>query len=219
MKKVIIAPSILSMDYSQPSEQMDLLKESNADWIHYDVMDTFFVPNITFGADLLRGMKKRTNLKLDVHLMVQNTEMVADIFLKEDIHCLTIHYETLKEEELISLAKKIKNHNVLAGISFKPKTDVNKIIPLLPFFDLVLVMGVEPGFGGQAFMESTPDTISALKTAINKQSLTTLIEVDGGINQDTAKKCIEAGVDVLVAGSYVFKGNIKENIDSLWKLS
>lgn len=219
MKKVIIAPSILSMDYSQPSEQMDLLRESNASWIHYDVMDTFFVPNITFGADLLRGMKKRTNLKLDVHLMVEKTEMVADIFLKEDIHCLTIHYETLEEQQLIALANKIRSHNILAGISFKPKTDVSEIIPLLPYFDLVLVMGVEPGFGGQAFMEKTPEIIATLRKEIDNQSLNMLIEVDGGINQVTAKKCIDAGVDVLVAGSYVFKGDIKENIDSLWKLS
>lgn len=218
MSKVIVAPSILSMDYSQPSEQMDLLRESSAEWIHYDVMDTFFVPNITFGVDLLRGMKKRTNLKLDVHLMVEKSELVADLFLKEEIHCLTIHYETLDENELIKLAKKIQSHDVLAGISFKPKTPVEKIIRLLKYFDVVLVMGVEPGFGGQKFIECTPNIISILKSEIKKQNLETLIEVDGGINAETGRLCVDAGADILVAGSYIFKGNIKENIDCLWKL-
>lgn len=218
MSKVIVAPSILSLDYSLMSEQLDLLKQSDAQWLHYDVMDTVFVPNITFGADLLKGMEKRSGLKMDVHLMVQNVKLVMDIFLKQRIYVLTIHYEVLKHSELIAAAQKIKQHGVKAGISFKPNTDVNKIFPLLPYFDVVLVMGVEPGFGGQAFMENTVNVIQTLRTYIDQQALSCLIEVDGGINQETGKRCVDAGANILVAGSYVFDGDILKNIESLWTL-
>lgn len=217
MKK-IIAPSILAIDYSQLSEQLDTLKKSDAQWLHYDVMDGHFVPNYTFGVDLLRGISKRSELKMDVHLMVDNIDLALDIFLKENIHCITIHYEVATPQQLIEYAKIIRSKNILAGISFKPHTNIDAIVPLLPYFDLVLVMGVEPGFGGQPFMENTPQKIQHLKQHINQQQLTTLIEVDGGINADTGKLCIEAGADVLVAGSYVFKGNIIDNIRSLCEL-
>lgn len=218
MSRVIVAPSILSLDYANPSEQMDILKNSHAEWIHYDVMDSSFVPNLTFGVDLLKGMEKRTGLKMDVHLMVQNPNLVVDMFINEKVHCITIHYEVLEEQALIELANKIKSHNKLAGICFKPKTDVNLVLPLLKHFDLVLVMGVEPGFGGQPFIENTPNLIKTIYDYKLANDLNLYIEVDGGINYETGKRCVEAGANVLVAGSYVFKGNINENIDKLWQL-
>ncbi len=217
MKK-IIAPSILAIDYSQLSEQLDTLKKSAAQWLHYDVMDGHFVPNYTFGVDLLRGISKRSGLKMDIHLMVDNLDLALDIFLKENIHCLTIHYEVASPQQLIEYAKVIRSKNILAGISFKPHTDISEIIPLLPHFDLVLVMGVEPGFGGQPFMANTPQKIQFLKQHITQLQLPTLIEVDGGINASTGKLCVEAGVDILVAGSFVFKGDIIQNIQSLCEL-
>lgn len=218
MKELIIAPSVLSLDYSKPSEQMDELKNSKAKWLHFDVMDSHFVSNLTFGPDILKGLKKRTDLKMDVHIMVSNVKLVADLFLNAGIEVLTFHYEAIAKEKIIEMANYIKQHGVKAGISIKPQTDVSVILPYLQYFDLVLVMSVEPGFGGQPFLENAPTKIKILRDYINQNNLKTLIEVDGGINLETAKLCVDAGVNILVAGSYIFKGDINTNIDNLWKL-
>lgn len=219
MKQIIVAPSVLALDYSKPSEQMDELKNSKAQWLHFDVMDSHFVSNLTFGPDILKGLKKRTNLMMDVHIMVSNVKLVADLFLNVGIDVLTFHYEAIAENKLVEMAEYIRKHNVKAGISIKPSTDVSVLLPYLQYFDLVLVMSVEPGFGGQKFIEESLEKIKVLRKYIDEHQLNTLIEVDGGINLETGKQCVDAGVDVLVAGSYIFKNDIKNQIETLWKLS
>lgn len=216
MEKLIIAPSVLSMDYANASEQMDALKNSNAEWIHFDVMDGHFVPNITFGPDILRGMKKRTELFMDVHLMISDPEFYAPIFIKNGADLITFHYEVYNDiDKCTALCKKIKDLNCKCGITVKPNTDVKVLKPILEMVDLVLIMSVEPGFGGQSFQESSLDKIKWLKEEKLANAYTYKIEIDGGINDVTAKRAVDAGCEVLVAGSYIFKQDIAEGIDSL----
>ncbi len=213
---MIVAPSILSLDYSQMEKQVKELNESKATWLHFDVMDGHFVPNLTFGPDILKGYRKMTPLLLDVHIMVDNPVFFADVFMDAGAEVITFHIEALDTiEECIQLAQHIRSRGVKAGISIKPKTDISLIKDLLTEIDLVLVMSVEPGFGGQSFIAESLERIQTLKKWINEKNLDVLIEVDGGINQETGKLCKDAGADVLVAGSYVFKNNIKEAVESL----
>lgn len=213
---MIVAPSILSLDYSQMEKQVKELNESKATWLHFDVMDGHFVPNLTFGPDILKGYRKMTPLLLDVHIMVDNPVFFADVFMDAGAEVITFHIEALDTiEECIQLAQHIRLRGVKAGISIKPKTDISLIKDLLTEIDLVLVMSVEPGFGGQSFIAESLERIQTLKKWINEKNLDVLIEVDGGINQETGKLCKDAGADVLVAGSYVFKNNIKEAVESL----
>lgn len=214
-----IAPSVLSLDYSKFSEQLNILNK-NVRYLHFDVMDGHFVPNITFGPDILKSFKKSSNLFLDVHLMILNPKFYIDKFIEAGADAITFHFEALnydidKSYELINY---IHNKNIKAGISIKPMTDIESIEPLLKHLDLVLVMSVEPGFGGQEFIESSLDKIRYLKKYKDFNKLEYLIEIDGGINDKTAFLCKEAGADILVAGSYVFKGDIQTNINNL-KLS
>ncbi len=212
----IIAPSILSMDFSDTKKALEDLKQSKAAWMHFDVMDGHFVPNMTFGVDVLKAMKKSCDLVMDVHVMIENPTQYMDVFVDAGADVYTFHFEVFENHQaIIELANKIRAKGCKAGISIKPKTDVKVLEPLLPYFDLVLIMSVEPGFGGQSFDQEALNKISYLKMKIQEKKGTCLIEVDGGINQETAKLCKEAGVDVLVAGSYVFKGNIIDNVESL----
>ncbi len=211
MSKKIIAPSILSADFSKLGEEIKAVAQAGADWIHVDVMDGHFVPNLTIGAPVVKSLKPISPLPLDVHLMIEKPERFIDDFIKAGSDYLTIHIEsTAKPKEVLS---EIKSRGVKPGITLRPKTDLNEILPFLDMVDLVLVMTVEPGFGGQAFMVDQVAKIKTLRQEIQKQGLKTLIEVDGGINAETAVLCAEA--DVFVAGSYIFKGDYAKAIASL----
>ena len=213
---VIVSPSILSADFANLERDIKLVENAGADWLHIDVMDGHFVPNITIGIPVVKSLKKVTKLPLDVHLMIETPEIYAERFVKAGADILTFHYEAVKNnEEIIKLIKKIKSLGVKAGISIKPKTNPDVLLPFLSSVDMVLIMTVEPGFGGQKFMPESLEKISKLRSWIDAKQLCALIEVDGGINAETGKQCRQAGVDVLVAGSYVFKNDIGKAVESL----
>lgn len=212
----IIAPSVLSMDYTDTKSQLNELEKSEAKWLHFDVMDGHFVPNLTFGVDILKAMKKSCSLLMDVHVMIEEPKRYAEMFVEAGAQMYTFHYEALSDKNaILELVDFLHQKGCKAGISIKPNTPVSVLDELLPYFDLVLVMSVEPGFGGQKFDPRALDKIVALRKQIDEKGLDCLIEVDGGINKETAKVCKEAGVDVLVAGSYVFKQDICQGVKDL----
>lgn len=212
----IISPSILSLDFTQLNTQMEAVNASQAQWLHYDVMDGHFVPNLTFGPDILKAFRKLTDCELDVHLMITDPETYAPVFIKAGAQWLTFHYEAMENAEACrKLAKQLRQWGVKPGISIKPKTPVKVLKDLWQDFDLVLVMSVEPGFGGQQFDPSALEKIAQLRAWAQAENADLRIEVDGGINAETGKLCKQAGADVLVAGSYIFKNNIVDAVDSL----
>lgn len=217
MKKIIVAPSILSADFNNLKREMDTVSLAGAEWLHFDVMDGHFVPNISFGIPVLKSIAHSHNMVNDVHIMIADPLKYAPEFIKSGAEYLTFHYEACasdeKVQEVIDLIHKCGGK---AGLSIKPKTDVKVLDKFLPSLDLVLVMSVEPGFGGQSFMNNALDKIRYLRQTIDQNKCDCLIEVDGGINQETADLCKDAGVDVLVAGSYLFgHDDIKERIEGL----
>lgn len=213
MANIIVSPSILSADFANLERDIKLVERNGADWIHVDVMDGHFVPNITIGIPVVKSIKKVTTLPLDVHLMIENPEKYIEDFANAGADILTFHYEAVKKENIKPLITNIKNLGVKAGLSIKPKTQPEEIIEFLPDLDLVLVMTVEPGFGGQKFMADCAEKIKVIKQHATQNLF---IQVDGGINAETGKICIEYGANSLVAGSYIYKAeNIKEAISSL----
>ena len=213
MANIIVSPSILSADFANLERDIKLVERNGADWIHVDVMDGHFVPNITIGIPVVKSIKKVTTLPLDVHLMIENPEKYIEDFANAGADILTFHYEAVKKENIKSLITKIKNLGVKAGLSIKPKTQPEEILEFLPDLDLVLVMTVEPGFGGQKFMADCAEKIKVIKPHATEYLF---IQVDGGINEETGKTCTEYGANSLVAGSYIYKAeNIKEAILSL----
>lgn len=203
MKKTYIAPSILSADFAEMGKEVQNIEKCGADLIHCDVMDGVFVPNITFGIKMVADLRKRTNLPLDCHLMIINPEKYVEAFKKAGADYITVHYEACKENTA-EVLKKISSMGVKCGVVINPDTSADKIINLLPLCDMVLVMSVFPGFGGQSFIESSLDNVRKIKQALKNIDKQVLIEIDGGINEKTAKLAKEAGSDVLVAGNSVF---------------
>lgn len=202
MFKKLISPSLLSSDFTNLKMEMKLLAEAGADWLHVDVMDGHFVPNLTLGMPIVASLKKHSSLPLDVHLMIEKPEKYLDAFIKAGSDILTLHIESTSC--MTENIKHIQSAQVKAGITLKPKTDLKDIEPYLEAVDLVLVMTVEPGFGGQSFMMDQVSKIQQLKQWKDSGRGKYLIEVDGGINPHTAKICSDAGAEVFVAGNSIF---------------
>lgn len=210
---IIISPSILSADFVNLERDIKLVENAGADWLHIDVMDGHFVPNITIGVPVVASIKKITHLPLDVHLMIENPEKYIDAFTKAGADIITFHYEAVQEENISAIIGKIKQNGLRAGLSIKPKTKPDVVFPYLNELDLVLIMTVEPGFGGQKFMPDCAEKIPAIKRH-SKNDI--IIQVDGGINAETGRICTSLGANSLVAGNYIYKSeNITKAIESL----
>ena len=200
-----VSPSILSADFVNLERDIRALSPAGADYVHVDVMDGLFVPNITIGIPVVAAIRKITELPLDVHLMIDRPIRYVDDFCKAGSDILTVHVEADTEENTLAALKRIRENGVRAAISVKPKTPAEAVLPFLPYCDLILVMTVEPGFGGQSFMEDMMPKLRKIRTFIDAQKPDCELEVDGGINETTALICRENGANVLVAGSAYFK--------------
>jgi len=219
-KKILIAPSILSADFARLGEEVKAAEKAGADLIHIDVMDGHFVPNITYGALIVEACRRSCKLPLDVHLMIEKPELYIDDFAKAGADYITVHQEACvhlhRTIQQIKQAGDKQARKIYAGVSLNPATSLMTLTEILPEIDMLLIMSVNPGFGAQTFIESSLEKIALAREMIEKADLKTLIEVDGGVNDKTAPKLIEAGVDILVAGNFVFKSkNYKKAIKSL----
>ncbi|MBL4862050.1 MAG: ribulose-phosphate 3-epimerase [Crocinitomicaceae bacterium] len=201
----LIAPSVLSCDFANIQRDVEMINNSNADWFHVDVMDGVFVPNISFGFPVIKAINKHANKPLDVHLMIMNPDQYIEDFAKSGADILTVHYEACTH--LHRTIQSIKSHGMKAGVALNPHTNVDVLANIIEDIDLVLIMSVNPGFGGQKFIANTVRNVKQTKALIIEKGSNALIEVDGGVNLETGAQLIEAGAVVLVAGSFVFNSN------------
>ena len=217
MKRHLIAPSVLAADFSNLQRDIEMINESEADWFHIDIMDGVFVPNISFGMPVLRDIKKHAKKTIDVHLMIVNPDQYIETFYKLGADILTVHYEACTHMHRTIQA--IKATGMKAGIALNPHSSVNQLKDIIKDIDVVCLMSVNPGFGGQSFIENTFDKVKELKDLIQSTGSDCQIEIDGGVTNKNAKKLVQAGANILVAGSYVFKSsNPTETISKLSKL-
>ncbi|MEG2481944.1 MAG: ribulose-phosphate 3-epimerase [Lachnospiraceae bacterium] len=209
MRKMILAPSILAADFTVLGEEMKKTRENGAQYLHFDVMDGMFVPSISFGMPVLQSIKSGTNQMMDVHLMIEEPIRYVEEFVKAGADLITIHLEACKDIQ--STIDKIKSLHVKVGIAVKPNTSISEVLPYLRQVDMVLIMTVEPGFGGQKFIETSLEKIKELRNIIQEKALDTDIQVDGGIYITNLEEVLNAGANIIVAGSAIFKGNVTEN--------
>ena len=211
----IIAPSMLSCNFGKLEEEIEMVNKSYADWFHLDIMDGVFVPNITFGTPILDVFKKYSEKHLDMHLMIVNPENYVEKFASLGANTITVHYEAC--DNLKDTIKQIKKLNVKAGVAINPDTDVSLLKDYIDQIDLVCLMSVFPGFSGQKFINETYERLKSLKTIISNSNANTIIQIDGGVSLDNAKKLVSIGADILVAGSFVFKSESpKKTIEKLY---
>lgn len=209
--KTIISPSILSADFVNLERDIKLVQDAGADWLHIDVMDGHFVPNITIGVPVVKSIKKVASIPLDVHLMIENPEKFVEAFKNAGADIITFHYEAV--EDVLAVVKLIKSFGIKAGLSIKPNTEAKEIFEFLPHLDLVLVMTVEPGFGGQSFMHDCAQKITEIRQNAQEKLI---IQVDGGINNVTGHICTALGANSLVAGNYIYgHQDVEQAIKSL----
>jgi len=217
MKRHLIAPSLLAADFSNLQRDIEMINESDADWFHIDIMDGVFVPNISFGMPVLRDIKKHAKKTLDVHLMIVNPDQYIETFSELGADILTVHLEACTHMHRTIQA--IKATGMKAGIALNPHSSVNQLKDVIKDIDLVCLMSVNPGFGGQSFIENTYNKVKELKELIQSTGSDCQIEIDGGVTNKNAKKLVQAGANILVAGSYIFKNsNPTETISKLIKL-
>jgi ribulose-phosphate 3-epimerase len=217
MKSTIIAPSLLSADFLDLKKAVDFINNGASDWFHLDIMDGVFVPNISYGFPILKALKKHSKKPLDVHLMIVQPERYIEEFKKAGADILTVHYEACTH--LHRTLAKIKSEGMQAGVALNPHTPVDLLKDIIQDIDLLLIMSVNPGFGGQSFIENTYSKIVDAKNLITKKNTKTLIEVDGGVDDSNFRKLLEAGVDALVAGSYIFGAEKPEEAVKILKSS
>lgn len=200
MSNIIVSPSILSADFANLERDIKRVEKAGADWLHIDVMDGHFVPNITIGVPVTASIKKVANIPLDVHLMIENPQKYIEPFAKAGADILTFHYEAVLPDEVTQLTEYIKSFGIKAGMSIKPKTPVEEVLKYLPNLDMLLIMTVEPGFGGQKFMSDCAEKIKPAREIAPDL----IIQVDGGINAETGRICKNFGANSLVAGNYIY---------------